>query len=138
MSEENKATFRKLIEEGFVQGNTAVVDELVGANIIDHSPMPGQGPGSEGLKDALTMFRGAFPDLQVTIEDMIAEGEKVVVRVTMRGTQQGEFMGIPATNKKIEIGEMHIVRFAGGKMVEHWGQEDSLGMMQQLGVIPTE
>ena len=138
MSEENKATFRKLIEEGFVQGNTAVVDELVGANIIDHSPMPGQGPGSEGLKDALTMFRGAFPDLQVTIEDMIAEGEKVVVRVTMRGTHQGEFMGIPATNKKIEIGEMHIVRFAGGKMVEHWGQEDSLGMMQQLGVIPTE
>ena len=103
MSEENKATFRKLIEEGFVQGNTAVVDELVGANIIDHSPMPGQGPGSEGLKDALTMFRGAFPDLQVTIEDMIAEGEKVVVRVTMRGTHQGEFMGIPATNKKIEI-----------------------------------
>ena len=115
-----------------------MVDELVGANIIDHSPMPGQGPGSEGLKDALTMFRGAFPDLQVTIEDMIAEGEKVVVRVTMRGTHQGEFMGIPATNKKIEIGEMHIVRFAGGKMVEHWGQEDSLGTMQQLGVIPTE
>ena len=138
MSEENKATLRKLIEEGFVKGNIGVVDELVGANIIDHSPMPGQAPGPQGLKDAMSMFHGAFPDLQVTIEDMIAEGEKVVARVTTRGTHQGEFMGIQATNKKIEIGEMHIVRFAGGKMVEHWGQEDGLGMMQQLGVIPTE
>ena len=137
-TEENKATMRRLLNEGFIGGNTAIVDELVASDMVDHSPVPGQASGLEGLKQMITMFRTAFPDLNVTVEDEVAEGDKVVIRVRTRGTHRGEFMGIAPTEKQIDIGEMHIVRFSGGKMVEHWGQEDSLGMMQQLGVIPTD
>ena len=136
--QENKAALRRLINEGFLGGDTAVVDELIASDFVDHSPAPGQAPGPEGVKQAMTMFRTAFPDLSVTIEDEVAEGDKVMMRGRTRGTHKGEFMGIAPTGKQIDIGEMYIVRFSGGKMVEHWAQEDSLGMMQQLGVIPTE
>ena len=88
------------------------------------------------MRDMVTMFRTAFPDLQVTVDDLIAEGDKVVARITAKGTHKGEFMGTPATNKQISMQEIHICRIAGGKIVEHWGLEDSLGMMQQLGMIP--
>jgi predicted ester cyclase len=82
------------------------------------------------------MFRGAFPDFKVTIDDLIAEGDKVVIRATWNGTQKGEFMGIPPTGKRVSFGVIDIIRMAGGKAVEHWGQMDSMGMMQQLGVAP--
>ncbi|MGH7601513.1 MAG: ester cyclase, partial [bacterium] len=82
------------------------------------------------------MFRTAFPDLQVTVEDIIAKGDKVWVYTTMRGTNKGEFMGMPATGKKIEVKGIDIVRFVNGKAVEHWGVSDDLTMMQQLGMIP--
>ena len=84
-----------------------------------------------------TMLRSAFPDLKATIEDTIAEGDKVVIRMTWRGTHTGgEFMGIPATGKSVSIGVIDIIRISGGKAVEHWGQMDSMLMMQQLGAIP--
>lgn len=80
-------------------------------------------------------FLAAFPDFHATIEDMVAEGDKVVVRVTATGTHQGDFMGIPATGKPFKYQEIHIARIADGKMAEHWGVEDTLGMLQQLGVV---
>jgi predicted ester cyclase len=82
------------------------------------------------------MFRSAFPDFKATINDIIAEGDKVVIRMTWNGTHRGEFMGIPPTGKRVSFGVFDILRIAGGKFVEHWGQMDSMLMMQQLGVIP--
>ena len=103
--------------------------------MIDHNPMPDQASGIQGMKDMASMFRAAFPDLKVSVEDMIAEGDKVAGRITFAGTNTGEFMGSPATNKAISIEEIHIVRIVGGKMVEHWGLADEMGMMTQLGLV---
>ena len=83
------------------------------------------------------MLRAGFPDLHVTVEDIIAEGDKVVGRTTIRGSHTGEFMGMAPTGKQFTIQAIDVMRFAGGKVVEHWGNQDDLGMMQQLGVIPT-
>jgi steroid delta-isomerase-like uncharacterized protein len=135
--EENKAMFRRLMEEVVNKGNLDIVDELVAADVIEHEELlPGVPQNREGVKQFFTVFRSAFPDLQITIEDMIAEGDKVVVRSAMSGTHQGEFMGIPATGNKVAFGVIDIVRVADGKVAEHWGQTDAMGMMQQLGVIP--
>lgn len=138
MSEENQAKFRRVVEETFGKGNLNVIDELIDPNMIEHSPVPGQEPGLEGLKKLVTEFRIAFPDLRSTVQDLIAEGDKVVGRMTTSGTHRGEFMGISATGKRMEISEIRIVRIANGKAVEHWGNSDDLGMMQQLGVIPDQ
>ena len=138
MSEENQAKFRRVVEEAFGKGNLNVIDELIDPNMIEHSPVPGQEPGLEGLKKLVTEFRTAFPDLRSTVQDLIAEGGKVVGRMTTSGTHRGEFMGISATGKRMEISEIRIVRIANGKAVEHWGNSDDLGMMQQLGVIPDQ
>jgi steroid delta-isomerase-like uncharacterized protein len=135
-AEENKQLFRRLIEEVANQGKIAVVDELVTADVIEHEEIPGIPRTREGVKQAFTLFRTAFPDLQVTIEDMVAEGDTVVARETWRGTHHGAFMEIPPTGKQVQFAAMDIVRIANGKMVEHWGQTDSLGMLQQLGAIP--
>jgi len=135
MSEENKAKFRRVLLECFNQGNLATADELIDVNFVDHNPPPGVSQGLEGFKQIVTMFRGAFPDIQIKIEDLIAEGDKVVGRITAQGTHQGELMGIPPTGKKVSMNEIHIIRFSNGKAVEHWGVEDNLGMMTQLGVI---
>ena len=133
MSEQNKAIMRRIYDEVFSNGNLAVVDELVVKDVIEHEEGP---QGSEGLKQTVTMFRTAFPDLQFSVEDMIAEGDKVVSRITMRGTHKGEFMGIPATDKTFAVQVIDIIRFANGKAVEHWGVTDSAAMMQQLGAAP--
>jgi predicted ester cyclase len=137
MSEENKAISRRLYEELVSQGNLSVADELVAAGFVDHNPTgPGFATGPEGIKQVFTMFRSAFPDLQFTIEDQVAEGDKVVSRLTARGTHQGELMGIPPTGKTVTIGVVDILRIDGGKIVERWGEADLLGMMQQIGVVP--
>ena len=135
MSEENKAAFRR-ITEAFSTGDLSTFDELISPQFVEHNPAPGQESGPEGMKQLAAMFRIAFPDMQVTIEDLIAEGDKVVGRITARGTHRGEFLGAAPTNKVVTMQEIHIGRFSDGKMVEHWGLEDSLGLMQQLGLIP--
>jgi len=135
-ADENKQLFRRFIEEVANQGKIAVVDELVTADMIEHEEIPGIPRNREGVKQAFTLFRTAFPDLQVTIEDLIAEGDQVVGRETWRGTHRGAFMEIPPTGKQVEFAAIDIVRIANGKMVEHWGQTDMLGMLQQLGVVP--
>lgn len=137
MIDHMKAMTRRLYQEGISQGNLAVVDELVAVDAIDHEGMPGMPPGVEGLKALIGVLRGAFPDLPFTPDDRVAEGDKIVARLTVTGTHRGEFMGKPPTGRSVSFSAIDIIRFENGKMKEHWGQDDQLGLMQQLGVIPT-
>lgn len=133
----NKAIMLRFYDEAFNGGNLAVIDQLVASDMVEHNPFPGQAQGIEGIKQVVTMLRTAFPDVKQTVDDMIAEGDKVVARITMTGTHKGAFMGIPPTGKKITVTGIDIVRFVNGKAVDHWGNEDDLGMMQQLGALPS-
>jgi steroid delta-isomerase-like uncharacterized protein len=138
-TEQNKTLVRRYWEEVWNQGNLAVLDDLIATDFDGH-PLPGEpdfGRGPAGQKQLVGMYRTAFPDLRMTIEDMTAEGDRVAVRWTARGTQTGEMMGIPATGKHTTVTGMFLNRLAGGKIVEGWGNFDALGMLQQLGVIPT-
>jgi steroid delta-isomerase-like uncharacterized protein len=137
-AEQNKEAMRRVVEEVFNQGNLSVADELMAPDFVEREELPpGLPRGREGVKAMTAMLRSAFPDFRATIDDMVAEGDKVVVRQTWSGTQQGEFLGVPPTGKSVSFGVIDIVRFAGGKAVEHWGVMDAMGMMQQLGAIPT-
>ena len=135
MSDANKAVLRRFLDEGFGKGNPAVVDELIADNFVDHSPAPNGSPDKAGVKQTIKMFRSAFPDLRVTVEGIMAEGDVVAVRVVSHGTHKGDLMGIAPTGRAVTMNEQHWVRFANGQIVEHWGVEDNLGMMQQLGVV---
>ena len=137
MSEQNKAIERRLTEEVWNKGNLAVVDELVAPNFVDHNAPPGLPPGAEGQKAFIKMYREAFPDAHVTIHELLADGDKVISRWTGSGTHHGTLLGIPATGKKVSIEGITIDRFSGNKIVESWNIFDQLGMMQQLGVIPS-
>jgi predicted ester cyclase len=136
-AEQNAELFRRFIEEGFNQRNLSVIDEAIAPDFVEHEELPpGIAPGREGVRQFFGTLISAFPDFKFTIDDVIAQGDKVVVRSTWTGTQQGEFLGIPPTGRGISFGVIDIVRIAGGQAVEHWGQMDSMRMMQQLGVIP--
>lgn len=136
VTEENKAIVRRFIEEVIGKGHLAAIDDLLTPTYIYHAPgMEVNGP--DGLKQIFTMLRNAFPDWYETTEDLFAEGDKVVFRVTGYGTHQGDFMGIPPTGKRVAMSGIDIVRIEGGKLVEHWAIFDQVGLMQQLGVIPT-
>ena len=137
MAEENKALTRRFYEETINKGNVDAFDEFLSSDFIDHNPDPGQGPGREGLKQSFEQGRAAFPDLRLTIDDMIAEGDKVVTHLTFTGTHKAEYGGIPATGKQVRVTAIDIIRITGGKAVESWGLSDAAGMMQQLGVFPT-
>ncbi len=133
-TEENKAISRRWREE-LDQGNWAVLDEYLSRDFVLH--MPGSPPQDQaGMKDVLTMIYGAFPDFHTTFEDLVAEGDKVALRMTFSGTHQGAFQGIPPTGKQITVSAIVIDRIVDGKLVEHWSQFDALGMLQQLGAIP--
>jgi steroid delta-isomerase-like uncharacterized protein len=135
--EQDKASVRRFVEEIFNRGNMSVVDEVFAPDFVEHEELPAGIPNDrEGVVQLGTLLRTAFPDFNATIDDIIAEGDKVVIRMTWRGTQEGEFLGIPPTGRAISIGVIDIIRMADGKAVEHWGQMDSMGMMQQLGAIP--
>jgi steroid delta-isomerase-like uncharacterized protein len=134
--EENKAVVRHFVEEVFNQGNLAAVDRFLAAEYRDANALPGQEPGREGAKRAFSLYQEVFPDLRYTIEEMIAEGDTVVTRVTFRGTHRGAFLGIPPTNRQVSIPAVHITRLVEGTIKEHWSLMDDLGLMQQLGVVP--
>ncbi len=134
MAEKNVAAMHRVYEI-INAGNLDGADEVLAANAISHEVPPDYPAGLEGWKAFWIDFRAAFPDLHISIEETIAEGDKVVCRCTMRGTHRGEFMGIPATGKQIEVTGVDVAHFAGGKGVEHWAFYDELGMMQQLGVV---
>jgi steroid delta-isomerase-like uncharacterized protein len=138
MAQDNRAVLDRINEEAFRHGDTAVIDELVADDFVEHNPMPGFEGDREGFKTMVTALHQAFPDFHTEIEDQIADGDKVVERWTAGGTHDGEFMGVPATHRTVEIEGMDITRLADGKIVEHWTQMDALAMMQQLGVIPQE
>jgi len=134
----NKTSMRAIAEEAFQQGNTRVLDEVVAVDYVEHFPVPPGWPaGLAGLKQFIEVTRAAFPDLQYVVEDLVAEDDKVVARITASGTQTGPFMMLPPTGRRATWTEIHIARFAGGKMVEHWASHDQLGMLQQLGAIPS-
>jgi predicted ester cyclase len=135
--EEDKALVRREIDEAWHKGNLTAIDEIYAANFVDHSPFPGTTPDREGIKQFISIIRDAFPDIKLTIEDLIAESDKVVERVTATGTNKGDFMGINPTNKQIIVPVITINRFAGDKIVERWSVSDQLAMMQQLGVVPS-
>ncbi len=122
-------------EEVWTQGNVAAADELLAPTYVAH--FPGSPPlDREGQKQFIAANRTAFPDVHATIEDLIAEGDKVAFRWTTRGAHHGEFQGIPATGKQVTVTGISIFRIAGGQLVEQWAEFDALGMLQQLGVIP--
>ena len=133
-TEENKAKVRRLVEQLVNKGDLAVVDEMFATNFVNRSSATGITPDREGIKQLITIFRSAFPDYHNVIKDMIAEGDRVAVRVMCRGTHRTEFMGIAPTGKLVEFSAISIFRFAGGKVVERWNKTDNLGMLQQLGV----
>jgi steroid delta-isomerase-like uncharacterized protein len=136
-TEQNKQLFRQFIEQVFNQGNVSVIDELLAPDFVEREELPpGLPRDREGVRQMTLMLRSAFPDFKATIEDMVAEGDKLVVRMTWSGTQNGEFMGMPPSGKRMSIGVIDIVRMSGGKFAEHWGLMDSSAMMQQLGAIP--
>ena len=134
-SEENKTLGRRIVE-AINSGNLTTIDEVFAPGYVDRTPFPGSTPDREGYKQSLTEFRAAFPDFRYTIDDEIVAGDKLVHRLTGRGTQKGEFQGVPATGKQATWSEIHIGRVVNGKVVEHWGLLDQLGMMQQLGLAP--
>jgi len=136
MSEELKAISRRLIEEVWNKGDLDVVDELIASDYVFHDPAAPEVRGPEGLKQLVSMYRTAYPDLHFTIEDQIAEGDKVANRWTATGTHQGELMGIPATGEQVTTTGISITRYEAGKAVAEWANWDTLGMLQQLGVIP--
>jgi len=136
-AEQNKALIVRFVEELFNRGNMGIVGEIFAPDFIEHEQLPPGIPiGREGVKVMTTMLRNAFPDFKATIDDILAEGDKVVVRMTWSGTQKGEFMGVPAAGKRVSFGVIDIIRITNGKLVEHWGQMDSMSLMQQLGAIP--
>jgi len=136
MSEENKALMHRVYEEGFSQNNLDVLDELIASDFTDHNPNPGQGPGLEGLKQFISSMHTVLYGLQNDVEDMVAEGDKIAARLRISGTHQGEFLGIAPTGKQVTFTGIDILRIAEGKVMEHWGNVDELGMLQQLGAIP--
>jgi steroid delta-isomerase-like uncharacterized protein len=139
MSEENKAVARREVEEIFAQGNLDAAEEIYAPDVVGHDPASGEIRGIEGAKQFAAKFRQAFPDLQPTIEDMVAEGDKVVIRYTARGTHQGETEDFgPPTGNRVEIAGISILRFAEGKIGEEWVNYDALGLMQQLGLVPQQ
>ena len=135
MSEENKAIVRGEIEEVFsAQGDLDVADEIFAPEYVGY---PEDVRGPEGAKETAKMYRNAFPDVQLSIEDQVAEGDKVVTRWIGSGTHQGEMMGIAPTGNQVRVDGMTISRIEDGKIVEEWEIYDALGMMQQLGAIPS-
>jgi steroid delta-isomerase-like uncharacterized protein len=134
-TEQNKALVRRYYEEG--SSNTALFDELLAPNYVLHfagSPEPLS--GIEAAKQFHIVYLTGFPDLQVTVEDLVAQGEKVVSRWTGRATHAGSFMNIPPTGRRVTVTGIAIVRLEGGKIAEEWVNFDALGLLQQLGVIP--
>jgi len=134
--EKNKAIARRDFEQVWNKGNLDTVDEIFAADGVGHMPGSPDIHSLEGTKQYVTMYRNAFPDIHFTIEDEIAQGDKVVIRWTCRGTHQGELMGISPTGKQCTVTGITINRFSGGKIQESWNSWDALGMLQQLGVVP--
>jgi steroid delta-isomerase-like uncharacterized protein len=135
-TERNKVVIGKFLEEVINQNRMDLADALVVEDFVELDPLPGQRQGSEGLKEVLAMMRAAFPDIHWAVEEMVAEGDTVVTRFTWTGTHRGVFLGVPATGRNVSVKGVVIDQLADGKMSKSRILMDSLGMMQQLGVVP--
>jgi steroid delta-isomerase-like uncharacterized protein len=135
-TENNKHLVEQTFTRMFNRGELALADELVSPEFVNHDAPPSVPGGPAGLRQIVAMLRTAFPDLHYEVLDLVAEGEKVVARTTMSGTHRGPFFGIAPTGRRVEQEQIHILRFADGKAVEHFAVRDDLTMYQQLGVIP--
>ena len=136
MSEEqNKQVFRMVIEEAYTKGNMDALDKAFAPNFVEHQAgiLP---PTAEGVRRSIAYLRRAFPDLTLTIDEIIASGDKTWARITGHGTHQGPFMGLPPTGKSIVVTVMDVCRFENGQIVEHWGVADQVAVMAQLGALP--
>jgi steroid delta-isomerase-like uncharacterized protein len=136
MSDANKDLCRRALDVIVNQRNLAAAPDFIADDFVTHSPFPGEAPDREGFVRGYALFLQAFPDFRLTIEDLVAEGDKVALRLVGRGTHTGSLFGLPPTGKKVVIAGHDLLRVAGGKFVEHWGVGDMLGMLQQLGVVP--
>jgi predicted ester cyclase len=136
-AEDTKALCRRFFEEFWIQKNLAIADELLAENFVDHTPgsPPGLPPGPAGHKQFASLYFTAFPDIRATIEDMVAEGDKVVIRWRVQGTNTGSLFGGPATNNSATFAGITINRVASDQIAEQWVNFDALGMMQQLGLL---
>jgi len=133
--DQNKAIVRRFVDEIFVQGRKESVDELLADDFVAHT-WPSTGRPREDLKAAIDRVAGGLADAEFTIDDLIAEGDRVAVRLTTAATQVGPFMGMPPSGRRYSIEEIHIFRLRDGKVVEHWHQFDQIGLMKQLGAMP--
>jgi steroid delta-isomerase-like uncharacterized protein len=137
-TENNKAVIRKFLDEVINQNRMDRATDLVEEDFVELDPLPGQRQGREGLKAVLAMMRTAFPDIHWVVEEMVAEGDKVVTRFTWTGTHRGEFLGVPPTGRSVSVKGVVIDQLASGKMSNSRMLMDSLGMLQQLGVVPSQ
>lgn len=135
MSIEGNKNIVRRYQEIYNNNDLDRLTEVVSEDLLTPKILPGIPHGLEGAKAAHRIMLAGFPDYQTVIEDMIAEGEKVAARIKMTGTHTGEFMGIPATGKQVEFTGIYVVRIANDKIVEHWGEEDSVSLLGQLGVL---
>jgi predicted ester cyclase len=126
----------RILLEVINEGNFDLLDELLAPDFVDHTPRRGVPPTRAGLKQAITELEGAFPDVRYAIDDAFTCGDLVVHRLSATGTMTGTFMGIPATGKPATWSEIHIGRVVDGRLTEHWGLVDQLGMLVQLGIVP--
>jgi steroid delta-isomerase-like uncharacterized protein len=134
---EGAGLIQEFYDEMFTKGNLDKIDELVTDDLVDHEEgMPGQPEGKEGVRFFVNAMRGAFSDLKATCDVTLDSGDLACARVTITGKHTGEFMGVPASDKSVEIESIDIIRIEDGKCAEHWGVTDIMGLMQQLGAIP--
>lgn len=133
---DNKAVYRQFIEEVANRGNFALADELLADEVIEYEVLPeGLPPNGDGIRQLFKLLRHAFPDLRITIEDLLNDGDKVIARVTLRGTHQAEFLGIAATGRRVEYEAIDISRVVDGRIAEHWGIPNYLTLFKQLGIL---
>ena len=134
--EEMRSKCRLFCIDFLNKGAIDKIGEYISSDAVSHTMPPGFAAGFDGAKQLFTQIFQAFPDARWSVDEVICEGDKAVLRSTMRGTHKGEFMGIAATNKYVQVTGIDIMRFRDGIMVEHWGSQDDLGMLKQMGVIP--
>jgi predicted ester cyclase len=135
-AEERKEIVRRFIDEYQTGADEAAFAELLDPDVLDHSRPPGIAPGAEGVRQQFDGFRAGLPDFRATILHQVAEDDLVITHKVFHGTHTGELLGIPATGREVEIVVMDVVRVADGRIVEHWGLVDRLGLLQQLGALP--
>lgn len=136
LMEQNKDIARRFFREVWSEGKLGILDEFTDTSYVGQIGGSPEIHGIEAFKEFISSYRGAFPDLEMTVEDIVAEGDKVITRWTARGTHEGELMGIPPTGKQVTVTGITIDRYVRGKNVKSWSNWDALGMMRQLGVVP--